>query len=154
MLRALGLSHADRVLEVGCGPGVALPVLARVLQPRKLVGLDLDSALLADARQRASTSRIEAEIVPGDIRAIPFPDASFDLVVDFGTCFHIDRADAALREIARVLIPGGHFATETPISQLISHPVRSFGRRLPWGAAPALRRVRHAGLWELRRRID
>jgi SAM-dependent methyltransferase len=75
----------------------------------------------------------------------------FDLVVDFGTCFHIERSVDALREIVRVLAPGGLFATETPLSQLLSHPVRSFGRRLPWRAVAALKPGRHAGLWSLHR---
>jgi ubiquinone/menaquinone biosynthesis C-methylase UbiE len=151
MLRALGLTRAERVLEIGCGPGIALPVLAGRLGPTYLVGLDVDSTLLAQARRRVNAAGVDADLVPGDVRSIPFPDKTFDLVIDFGTCFHIANSDRALLEIARVLKPGGAFATETPWSQLLSHPIRSFGRQLPWSIVPALRRRRHAGLWELRR---
>lgn len=152
MVRALGLPLGGRVLEVGCGQGVALPALGWLLRPTRLAGLDRDPALLDLARARAADAGIEAELVPGDVRRMPFPDASFDLVVDFGTCYHIARAAEALAEIARVLTPGGLFVHETPVSQLIAHPVRSFGRRMPWRSAPAFEHHRTALLWTARRR--
>jgi ubiquinone/menaquinone biosynthesis C-methylase UbiE len=67
---------------------------------------------------------------------MPFADESIDIVIDFGTLYHIARSPAALDEIARVLVPGGAFVYETKASQFLSHPVRSRGRRLP---APAPR---------------
>jgi ubiquinone/menaquinone biosynthesis C-methylase UbiE len=152
MIRALGLPLGGRVLEVGCGRGVALPVLARLLAPARLTGLDLDPVALAEARHRTAQAGIAAELVPADVRRMPFPDAAFDLVVDFGTCYHIAAAEQALAEIARVLASGGRFVHETPLSQLVSHPVRSFGRRMPWGSAPELARDRTALLWSARLR--
>jgi ubiquinone/menaquinone biosynthesis C-methylase UbiE len=152
MIRALGLSPGGRVLEVGCGRGVALPVLARLLRPSFLVGLDIEPALLAEARARLDAEGITAEVVPGDVRRMPFRRASFDLVVDFGTCYHIARPGAALAEIARVLALGGLFVHETPVSQLLSHPVRAFGRRLPWKVFACFERRRTAVLWSARRR--
>jgi ubiquinone/menaquinone biosynthesis C-methylase UbiE len=152
MVRALGLPTGGRVLEVGCGRGVALPALGRLLRPVRLAGLDRDAGLLEEARVRAEDAGIAAELIPGDVRRMPFPDASFDLVVDFGTCYHIARAAEALAEIARVLAPGGLFVHETPVSQLLAHPVRSFGRRMPWRSAQAFERHRTALLWTARRR--
>lgn len=152
MIRALALSTGKRILEVGCGRGVALPILARLLRPSRLVGLDADAGLLAEARRRVKDAGAAAEIVPGDVRSLPFYNAAFDLVIDFGTCYHIARAGAALREIARVLVPGGLFVQETRLSQLMSHPFRSFGRRIPWRSEPALERQRVAVLWSARRR--
>ena len=90
--------------------------------------------------------------MPGDIRLLPFPDGTFDLVVDFGTCYHISRAAQALVEIARVLAPGGLFVHETPLSQLFAHPLRSFGRRMPWRSNAAFEPHRGALLWTARRR--
>jgi SAM-dependent methyltransferase len=142
---ALGLPRGGRVLEVGCGRGVALPSLLRLLRPKRLTGLDIDGVLLGQARSRAEGLGIE--LLVGDVRALPFPDASFDLVVDFGTCYHVSRRGQALREIARVLAQGGRFVCETRPSQLLAHPVRSHGRRLPWHSIPELVLDRHALLW-------
>jgi ubiquinone/menaquinone biosynthesis C-methylase UbiE len=152
MVRALGLPAGGRVLEVGCGRGVAMPALARLLRPARLAGLDLDAGLLEEARLSADAVGITVELVPGDVRRMPFPDGSFDLIVDFGTCYHIARAAQALAEIARVLVPGGLFVHETPLSQLFAHPVRSFGRRMPWRSAAGFERHRGALLWTARRR--
>jgi ubiquinone/menaquinone biosynthesis C-methylase UbiE len=154
MIRALALPAGGRVLEVGCGRGVALPVLGRLLRPSRLVGLELDGGSLETARLRLRDAGIDAELVPGDVRRMPFPEASFDLVIDFGTCYHIGRPEAGLEEIARVLRPGGLFAQETPLSQLLSHPVRSFGRRIPWRLVPVFERHRTAFLWTARRRAS
>jgi ubiquinone/menaquinone biosynthesis C-methylase UbiE len=153
MVRALGIPAGGRVLEVGCGRGVGLPVLARLLRPTRLAGLDPEGAFLAEARARLAEAGVEAETVRGDVRRMPFPDASFDVVVDFGTCYHIARPELGLDEVARVLAPGGLFAHETPFSQLISHPVRSFGRRIPWRGQPLLVRHRTRLLWTTRRRV-
>ena len=152
MVRALGLPTGGRVLEVGCGRGVALPGLARLLRPSWLAGLDIEPAFLAEARARLDAAGIAAELVPGDMRRMPFAHASFDLVVDFGTCYHIDRPAAALAEVARVLVPGGLFVHETPVSQILSHPVRGLGRRLPWRRFECFQRQRTAVLWSVRRR--
>ncbi|HYC31225.1 MAG TPA: class I SAM-dependent methyltransferase [Gemmatimonadales bacterium] len=150
MVRALGLPAGVRVLEVGCGRGIALPVLARLLRPTRLVGLDREVAFLEEAGEHLAECGVAAELVPGDVRRLPFPAAAFDLVIDFGTCYHIARPEAALAEIARVLAPRGLFVHETPLSQLFSHPVRSFGRRIPWRRTPRFARRRTALLWSSR----
>jgi ubiquinone/menaquinone biosynthesis C-methylase UbiE len=152
MLAALRLPRGARMLEVGCGRGIALPVFDRLLAPARLVGLDIDPMLLTEAEQRLTETGTPAELVPGDVRNLPFPDGSFDVVIDFGTCFHVGRPGDALREIARVLAPGGIFATETKLSQLLAHPVRSKQRRLPWAATTELVPLRRALLWQSRRR--
>jgi len=86
-------------------------------------------------------------------RQLPFDDGAFTLVIDFGTCHHIARPEEALREVVRVLVPGGLFVCETVTSQLLSHPFRTRGRRLPWRSAPELRTERDAILWKARRRL-
>jgi ubiquinone/menaquinone biosynthesis C-methylase UbiE len=148
MLLLLGLPRRGRVLELGYGRGIALPVLARSLQPSRLVGLDQDRTLLAEAADRMNGYDISVELVLGDVRRLPFPDGDFDLIIDFGTCFHVRGADRALREVARALMPGGIFATETKLNQLFSHPLRSLGRSIPWESAADLTPARHAGLWQ------
>jgi ubiquinone/menaquinone biosynthesis C-methylase UbiE len=152
MLLALGLPRRARVLEVGCGRGIALPPLASRLAPTRLVGLDIDPSLLAEAQRRVRDTATPVELVLGDVRRLPFADREFDLVIDFGTCYHVARAEDALREIARVLAPEGIFATETKLSQLLSHPVRAHGRRLPWSAVSELAPRNRAALWQSRTR--
>ncbi len=149
LVRTMRLPRGGQVLEVGCGRGVALPALAQLLTPDRLVGLDVNPALLAEAALAAHGG---AELVCADVRAMSFPDGSFDLVIDFGTLFHIARPADALREIARVLRSGGLLVHETRASQLLSHPVRARRHRIPWAATPSLQRHRRAGLWASRRR--
>jgi ubiquinone/menaquinone biosynthesis C-methylase UbiE len=154
VVRAMRLPADARILEVGCGRGIALPVFDRLCEPRRLVGLDIDGELLLEAADHLREQGTRAELCRGDVRRMPFADAAFDVVVDFGTLYHIARSPAALEEIARVLGPGGVFVYETKASQLLSHPVRSHGRRLPAAATHGLRRRRWAMLWASRTKVD
>ena len=146
----LRLPRGRRMLEVGCGRGVALPVLAELCEPSRLTGLDVDPGKLAAAERHLSARGVAAELRCGDVRQMPFPDGAFDVVIDFGTCFHVSRPEAALSEISRVLGEGGVLVHETPLSQLLAHPCRSAGRRLPWAAAPELAPCGTALLWSRR----
>lgn len=150
LARALRVPAGARILEVGCGPGNALGALADRCRPSHLVGLDLDEELLSAAKRSVERDGASATLVLGDVRRLPFRTESFDVIVDFGTCYHIADPELALREIERVLVRGGVFVHETPLAQLAAHPVRSFGRMLPWDAAPRLRRDRTALLWSSR----
>jgi SAM-dependent methyltransferase len=145
------------VLELGCGRGVALPVLAERLAPAELVGIDIDPALIARARERLARRGVIAALHVGDIRSLPFPGGRFDLIIDFGTAYHVSGGPTgrltALNEISRVLRVGGLFVHETRVAQRLAHPVRSFGRRLPWTAVPMLAPERDAILWSARRRV-
>jgi ubiquinone/menaquinone biosynthesis C-methylase UbiE len=150
VVHGLGISRGQRLLEVGCGQGNALVALARHCAPRRLVGLDVDGALLEGARQHLDASGVTAELFQADLRRMPFPDGAFDVVVDFGTCYHIAHPERALAEIARVLAPRGRLVHETPLAQLLAHPVRSSGRFLPWSAVHELAPHRHALLFASR----
>ena len=152
LVRSLRLPTGARILEIGCGRGVALAPLAELCRPRQLTGLDVDAPLLAAARRRLDERGIAADLVHGDVRTLPFADCSFDVVVDFGTCYHVADPGRALNEIARVLDHGGRFVHETPLSQKLAHPVRSRGR-LPWRSAPRLTRDRSALLWAAKRAL-
>jgi ubiquinone/menaquinone biosynthesis C-methylase UbiE len=108
----------ETVLDVGCGRGLLLIGAARRLNSGKAVGVDIwrsadlsgnrPEATLENARREGVADRVEVK--DGDARQLPFPDASFDVVVS-GLALHnisasADR-DQAVREIARVLKPGG-----------------------------------------------
>ena len=114
--------------------------------------MDVDRDALVEASHRLADAGVDAELVVADARALPFPAASCDAVVDFGTCYHVARPEAALREIERVLRPGGLFAHETRVGQLVAHPIRAFGRALPWSASPYLVPCGDRVLWATRRR--
>lgn len=148
----LDLPVGGRILEVGCGRGIALPPLARKLAPQSLTAIDIDAGLVNEATRHAERRGVMADIRQADVRRLPFRGGSFDIVIDFGTCYHIDMAAHALAEIERVLVPGGFLVYETVAAQLLSHPVRSFGKKLPWKSVPTLVPDRHAGLWATRRK--
>src|SRR3712207_506794 len=78
LIRSLRVPRGARVLEVGCGRGVALVPLSELCEPARLTGLDVDSALLGEARDHLARRGVVAELVHGDVRAMPFPRASFD----------------------------------------------------------------------------
>jgi SAM-dependent methyltransferase len=150
VVHLLRVPRRGRVLEIGCGRGIGLVPLARYGRPATLAGLDISSELLAHARVRLADCRVPAQLHLGDIRALPFEDGGVDVVVDFGTCYHVTRPEVALAEVERVLAPGGLFVCESPLAQLLAHPGRSTRRRLPWRAAPLLVPHRCAGLWSSR----
>ncbi len=104
---AAGLSSGQRVLDVACGTGVLARTAADRVQPGGAVaGLDRNEGMLAVARRRAPT--IDWQL--GQAEALPFHDGAFDAVVSqFGLMFFDDRV-AALREMWRVLKPGGRLA--------------------------------------------
>jgi len=154
MVKALRLPSYQRVLEIGCGQGFALTALAQHCRPTRLVGVDIDHFLLKDAEKRIRKSGIRAELYQEDVRRLPFADACFDLVIDFGTTYHLNRRLKALKEIARVLSHGGIFAYETPLNQILSHPLRSRGRRIRWDLAAQLQSRRAAVLWSSRSKVS
>lgn len=151
MARVLDVPPGARILEVGCGRGIALAALSRFRRPARLVGVDIDPEAIEDATRR--TAGLPVELVRADVRALPFGEGEFEVVIDFGTCYHVARAEAAVAEIARVLRPGGSFLTETRMSQALAHPIRTGGRGLPWRAAPELVRTRTAVLWSSQRKV-
>lgn len=102
----LALAPGEAVLEVGCGTGVFLPLLARAVGPGgRVVGLDHAPTFVEEARQRVAVDGLAAtvEVEEGDAYRLPFPDASFDAAHCERVLMHLDDPDAALREMARVV---------------------------------------------------
>src|ERR1700742_5063540 len=72
--RAMRLPAEARILESGCGRGIALPVLDRLCRPRRLVGLDIEGELLTEAADNLREHGTRAELCCGDVRRMPFDD--------------------------------------------------------------------------------
>lgn len=99
-LEGFGLPPRARILDVGCGTGLACAPL--VAKGHQVTGLDPSEAMLEVARRAFP----QATWVAGTAEQLPFDDASFGAVLSAQTFHRVDRA-AAVAEIARVLKPGG-----------------------------------------------
>lgn len=102
---------SQRVLDVGCGSGTLVLAIKRVEHLAAVTGVDGDPAILELARRKAAAAGIAVDWVEGHVDALPFPNGTFDCVVSSLVFHHLDRSTktAALREIRRVLAPGGEF---------------------------------------------
>ena len=95
-----------RVLEIGVGSGLNLPFYSRNVE--RLVGLDPSPKLLSMVRRNLKRNASPVELIEGSAEAIPLKTNSVDTVVTTWTLCSIPDADRALREMHRVLRPGGH----------------------------------------------
>jgi ubiquinone/menaquinone biosynthesis C-methylase UbiE len=134
-LNIVGVHAGNSVLDAGCGSGVVTRELARrVGLAGRVVGLDPSSVMLAFAQEIAAQEGVhhQIEFCVGDVRALPFEDASFDVVVAVTTLAHTTNAESALPGLLRVLRPGGRigiFDLDTT-SWVISHPDRELTLRI------------------------
>jgi ubiquinone/menaquinone biosynthesis C-methylase UbiE len=96
---------SDRVLDAACGPGTyALPFAPRV---KAVVGLDYTPAMLAKAREKAAEAGLDnVSFSRGDVTAIPFREASFDIVTCGFAIHHFSQPGPVVMEFARVLRSG------------------------------------------------
>ena len=97
------------VLDIGCGTGVLTRVLARWPNVASVVGVDLAPALLEKARA-AAAGIPNVSFREGDVRALPFESAMFDVVTSDSTLSHVPSPEQAVKEAFRVLRAGGCFA--------------------------------------------
>ena len=93
------------VLDVGCGDGALASAMAA--RGAKATGVDPDPAMLAAARSREATVGQRATFLEGRVERLPFPDASFDVVTAVTVLCFVADAAGAVRELARVVRPGG-----------------------------------------------
>jgi ubiquinone/menaquinone biosynthesis C-methylase UbiE len=104
LLDAAGVGPGTRVLDLGCGTGVACGLAAE--RGALATGIDVAPGMLAEARRRhPDVSFLEADAV-----ALPFEDGSFDACVGGFVLNHLPAPEAAVAELARVLLPGGSLA--------------------------------------------
>jgi len=120
----LQVAPTDRVLEVGFGPGVVIDHLSKLAGAGLVVGVDSSPEMLAQARAR-NLSAIRGggvDLRYGSVANLPFGDDSFDKVLAINSMQVWPDAVAGLREIRRVLKPGGRLALGfTPYSGQPKH---------------------------------
>ena len=104
----LEIPAGARLLDVGCGSGQLALMASR--DGFDTTGVDIAENLVQRARERATAERLSARFEVGDAEALPFPDASFDVVVSLIGAMFAPRPDLVARELLRVCAPGGTIA--------------------------------------------
>jgi ubiquinone/menaquinone biosynthesis C-methylase UbiE len=111
LVDAARLQQGEQVIDIACGTGVATRLAAaRVGHTGRIVGLDINAAMLAVARSQAGVESTSIEWVEADAQAIPLPDMSFDVVLCQHGLQQVPDRMAALGEMHRLLVPGGRLA--------------------------------------------
>jgi SAM-dependent methyltransferase len=158
-----------RVLEIGCGTGNLAVLIKRQHPGTTVLGLDPDPRALARAERKARRARLPVEFTRGFADDLPYPTGSVERVFSALMLHHLDAADrpAALREVARVLAPGGSFhvvdiaagpepadrPTARPLARLVHRPHRhghGHGHGGPGDDDDIPTLIRAAGLTDLR----
>jgi SAM-dependent methyltransferase len=118
------LAAGERVLDLGCGAGTDSLVAAQMVgADGHVTGIDMTSSMLAKAHAAAAEMGVtNVAFVEGEAERLPFPDASFDVVISNGVIDLIPDKDAVFAELYRVLAPGGRMqiadvTIQTPVSE-------------------------------------
>ncbi|MFE0325972.1 class I SAM-dependent methyltransferase [Streptomyces sp. NPDC003753] len=151
---ALGLRKGDRVLDAGCGTGRALTPLRAAVGPSGLVlGADLTPAML-QAAARAGRGR-DGVLLLADVTALPLRTESLDAVFAAGLIAHLPHPAENLRELARVVRPGGLLALFHPVGRAALAARQ--GRQITPGdlrAEPNLRPLLAGSGWRMTSYVD
>ncbi|HKY64658.1 MAG TPA: class I SAM-dependent methyltransferase [bacterium] len=111
LVKFAGVKAGQRVLDVACGTGVVAVTAAR--SGAQVSGIDLTPHLLEFARENSRIAEVEVDWRQGDVEALPYQDAGFDVVLSqYGHMF-APRPEVAVAEMLRVLKPGGILAFST-----------------------------------------
>jgi SAM-dependent methyltransferase len=111
LLRAAAIASGEHVLDVGCGNGASTLEAARMAEPGEVVGIDLSTAMLTNARVRsASAGLTNVTFVHGDAQVHDFEPESFDVIVSNAGAMFFDDKVAAFTNLRRALRPGGRIA--------------------------------------------
>ncbi len=147
--RTLPSPGAAELLDAGCGTGGLITRLSALRPEWHWTGVDISPLACSWTRTRGDFKVVEASLT-----GLPLASASFDAVTSVDVLYHIDDDEAALRELWRVLRPGGLVVINVPAYQWLwsyhdeaVHSVRRYGR------AEVVAKLRAAGLRRSARRI-
>jgi ubiquinone/menaquinone biosynthesis C-methylase UbiE len=111
MLARVLLHTGDRVLDAACGTGIVTRVaIQRYGDLGHVIGVDLNAGMLDVARANSPATRVSIEWRQADVCALPFPDTRFEVVLCQQGLQFVPDPSMALREMRRVLVPGGSLA--------------------------------------------
>ncbi len=111
LLKHVRAKRGETLLDVGCGPGTYHPALAAA--DVRLIGVDPSRGMLREACVRAPTGSYALAAAMSDAQALPFGGACFDVAMANHMLYHVPDRRAALRELRRVLRPGGRAVMAT-----------------------------------------
>ncbi len=118
-----GRMQGGRALEIGCGRGVGAELILRFSGADEVDAFDLDPHMAALAAKRLRRLGDRVRLFVGDVEHIDAEDGAYDAVFDFGIVHHVPDWRNALREVHRVLKPGGRFYAEEVLDKFIHDPL-------------------------------
>jgi ubiquinone/menaquinone biosynthesis C-methylase UbiE len=111
--RTRDLPPGAKCLEIGCGCGVGARIIHATFSPSRIDALDIDPEMISLAQRKQAAGQLQAlQLIAGDAQYLPYRDASFDGVFNYGIVHHLENWQQGIREVARVLKPGGGFYFE------------------------------------------
>jgi SAM-dependent methyltransferase len=130
LVRFAGVAQRMHVLDVGCGTGVVAITAARL--GAQVRGVDLTPELLERARENSRIADVEIEWGEGDVEELPFKDGEFDVVLSQFAHIFAPSPEVSIREMIRVLRPGGTIAFSTwPAELLVGRTMAVAARYMP-----------------------
>lgn len=123
LLQLGGRMDGGHALEVGCGRGIGVELVLDLFGAERVDAFDLDPDMVRRAERHLARHGDRVRLWAGDVTRIDADDETYDAVFDFGIIHHVPSWRDALREIHRVLRPGGRFYAEEVLRSFIHHPV-------------------------------
>lgn len=128
------MPRPQTILDAGCGAGVSLRVLDQAFGPKQIVAIDVDPAEIERSAARVGACACKVKLAVADAASLEIEDGAVDFILCHQTLHHVVQQSAMLRELHRVLAPGGwlllaescrSFILSTPVRLLFRHPSES-----------------------------
>lgn len=114
VLKFLDIKESDKVIEIGCEAGY---LLKHLLIAKEVMGLDIAKNALEDAKKNTKSDKVK--FICADASNIPFANAYFDKVICSQTLEHLDNPDRVVKEVSRIVKPGGIVVISVPNERVL-----------------------------------